>query len=166
MTMPARILLVDDEDIVLDAWETSLRPLKHQIIKAHDDNEALAAALEHPVDLVIVDYLIPPKTGVEIVAAIRKSLPLIRSILISGRFDEKLSRLELREMVREKVEVDEYLHKPVKPKLLRDTVTKLLAGTSPEWREIALKTQTARAVSATDTAELKEKLNKHLKPKK
>ncbi len=75
--MPARILLVDDEEIVLDAWETSLKPLKHHIIRAHDEKEALAAAMEHPIDLVIVDYLIPSKTGVEIVAAIRKKLPLI-----------------------------------------------------------------------------------------
>jgi response regulator RpfG family c-di-GMP phosphodiesterase len=164
--MPARILLVDDEDDVLDAWETSLRPLKHQIIKAHDEKEALAASTEHPIDLVIVDYLIPSKTGVEIVATIRKRLPLIRSILISGRFDDKLSRSELREMVREKVEVDEYLHKPVKPKLLRATVTKLLEGTSPDWKETAIKAQTARAVSDKDTAELKQKLSQHLKSQK
>lgn len=164
--MPARILLVDDEDVVLDAWEMSLRPLKHYVIKAHDEKEALAAAAEHPIDLAIVDYLIPSKTGVEIVAAIRKKLPLIRSILISGRFDEKLSKAELREMVREKVEVDEYLHKPVKPKLLRETVTKLLTGTSPDWKEIAVKAQSARAVSDKDTAELKQKLDQHLKSQK
>ena len=164
--MPGRILLVDDEDIVLDAWETSLKPLKHQIIKAHDEKEALAVVLEHPIDLVIVDYLIPSKTGVEIVAAIRKTLPLVRSILISGRFDEKLSRSELRDMVREKVEVDEYLHKPVKPKLLREAVEKLLAGAPPDWKDIALKSQTARAVSEQDTEELKQKLNAHLKQRK
>jgi two-component system response regulator Irr len=164
--MPSRILLVDDEDIVLEAWETSLRPLKHQIIKAHDEKEALAASMEHPLDLVIVDYLIPSKTGIEIVAAIRKRLPLIRSILISGRFDEKVSRSELRDMVREKVEVDEYLHKPVKPKLLRETVSKLLAGTSLDWKEIALKAQAARAVSDKDTDQLTDKLTQHLRPKK
>ena len=164
--MPARILLVDDEDVVLDAWETSLKPLKHYVIKAHDENEALSASLEHPIDLVIVDYLIPSKTGVEVVATIRKKLPLIRSILISGRFDQKLSRSELRDMVREKVEVDEYLHKPVKPKLLRETVTKLLAGTAPEWKEVAAKARSARAVSDKDTADLRDKLNHHLTSKK
>lgn len=158
--------MVDDEDVVLDAWETSLKPLKHHIVKAHDEKEALAASLEHPLDLVIVDYLIPSKTGVEIVAAIRKKLPLIQSILISGRFDEKLSRSELRDMVREKVEVDEYLHKPVKPKLLRETVTKLLSGTSPEWKEVASKARSARAVSDKDAADLRDKLNQHLKSKK
>ena len=166
MIMSARILLVDDEDVVLDAWEVSLKPLKHQITKAHDEKEALAACTENPIDLVIVDYLIPSKTGVEILAAVRKKLPLVRSILVSGRFDEKLSKSELREMVREKVEVDEYLHKPVKPKLLRETVTKLLTGTSLNWKEIAVKDQNARAVSERDTAELKKKLDQHLKSQK
>ena len=49
--MSARILLVDDEDEVLDAWETTLKPLKHYIFKAHDEAEALAAASEHPFEL-------------------------------------------------------------------------------------------------------------------
>jgi response regulator RpfG family c-di-GMP phosphodiesterase len=163
--MTATILLVDDEDIVLNAWGKSLKPLRHQILKAHDEKEALAASLEHPVDLVIVDYLVRPKTGVEILAAIRKNLPLVRSILISGRFDQRISPADLREMVREKVEVDEYLHKPVRPKLLRQIVAKLLAGGSPDWKEIASRSREARAVSDQDTREVVDKLNKHLKPK-
>lgn len=163
--MPKRILLVDDEDEVLDAWETSLRPLRHQIVKAHDEREALAAALEHHFDLIIVDYLIPSKTGVEIVAAIRKKLPLIRSVLISARFDENLSRNELRDLVREKVEVDEYMHKPVKPKLLRETVTNLLGNAGVAWKEVASRAKSARSVSEQDTAEINSKLNKHLKPR-
>jgi response regulator RpfG family c-di-GMP phosphodiesterase len=161
--MSPRILLVDDEDDVLNAWATSLKPLKHEIVKAHDEREALAAALEHPFDLVVVDYVIPSKTGVEIIASIRRNLPLIRSILISGRFDEKLSRSELRDMVREKVEVDEYLHKPVKPKLLRETVSRLLAGEAVEWKDVASRAKQARSVSEQDTAELKNKLGQHLK---
>lgn len=164
--MTATILLVDDEDIVLDAWEKSLKPLKYQVLKAHSEKEALTASLEHTIDLVIVDYLVPPKTGVEILAAIRKNLPLVRTVLISGRFDQHVSSTELREIVREKVEVDEYLHKPAKPKLLRDTVARLLAGKSPDWKEIASKSREARVVSDQDTREVIDKLDKHLKPKK
>jgi len=164
--MPARILLVDDEDDVLDAWEVSLKPLKHQIVKAHNKEEALAAAAEHPFDLVLVDYLIPSTTGVEIVAAIRKQLPLIRSVLISGRFDEKVSRAELRDMVREKVEVDEYLHKPVKPKVLRETVTRLLTGGDLDWKDVATKAQNAQKVSDADTKLVDGKLAQHLSKKK
>src|SRR5258708_36694591 len=134
--MPARILLVDDEDDILNAWETILKPLKHQIIKAHNENEALAACVEHPFDLVVIDYLIPPRTGVEVIALMRKTLPLIRSILISGRVDEKLSKPELRGMGREKVDVEEDLHKPAKPKLLREPVTRLLTRQSRVGRRM------------------------------
>jgi response regulator RpfG family c-di-GMP phosphodiesterase len=163
--MPARILLVDDEDGVLRSWEKILKPLKHQIVTARDEEAALLASREHPFDLVIIDYLIPPRTGVEILAALRRRLPVIRSILISGRFDEKLSRAELREMVRGKVEVDEYLHKPVSPKILRETVTRLLEGKSVEWKDLAMKTRVAMNVSDQDTTELKSKLSRHLKHK-
>jgi hypothetical protein len=45
-------------------------------------------------------------------------------------------------------------------------VTKLLEGTSPDWKETAIKAQTARAVSDKDTAELKQKLSQHLKSQK
>lgn len=162
--MAGIILLVDDEDVVLEAWETSLKPLKHQIVTAHNEAEALAATQEHPFDLVIVDYLIHPTTGVEIVAAIRKKLPLIKSILISGRFDDQIPQSRLRDMVREKVDVDEYMHKPAKPKVLRETVTRLLNGKSVEWKDLAAKARTARAVSNSDTVDLKNKLKQHLKP--
>ena len=163
--MPARILLVDDEDDVLDAWEMSLRPLRHNVVKTHNEAEAVAAAMEHPFDIVLVDYLVPSKTGVEIVAALRKQLPMIRSILISGRFDEKLSGPELREMIRDKVEVDEYLHKPVKPKVLRETVTRLLGGAPLNWKEVAQQSKKAKAVSEQDATEVTNRLKPHLKPK-
>jgi CheY-like chemotaxis protein len=159
-----RILLVDDEDVVLEAWETSLKPLKHEIVKAHNEKEALAATQEHPFDLVIVDYIIPPTTGVEIVAEIRKKIPLIKSILISGRFDDQVPQSRLRDMIREKVDVDEYMHKPAKPKLLRESVTRLLEGGTVEWKDLAAKARAARAVSNLETAELKDKLKPHLKP--
>ena len=164
--MPAMILLVDDEDAVLDAWETSLKPLKHQIIKAHNKDEAVRAAMEYPFDLVLVDYLIPSTTGVEIVAALRKHLPLIRSVLISGRFDANVSRAELRDIVREKVEVDEYLHKPVKPKLLRETVTRLLMGGTVDWKKVATKAGEAEKVSEEDTKQVDNKLAQHFSKKK
>lgn len=161
--MRKRILLVDDEDEVLDAWETSLKILNHQIVKARDEKTAVAAAMEHPFDLIIADYLIPPKTGVEIIAAVRKTLPLIRSIVISARFDENVSKSDLREIIREKIEVDEYMHKPVKPKLLRETVSSLLGAAPLEWKEVAQKSKTANAITDQDTAEVKSKLSKHLK---
>lgn len=165
--MPARILLVDDEEDVLDAWQENLKPLKHVIVRARNEAEAVAAANEHPFDLVIVDYLMPLKTGVEVVAVIRKKLPLIRSILISGRFDEKLSSAELRDTIRGRVEVDEYLHKPVKPKILRETVTRLLEGSpSIDWKAFAERSQKARSITNQDTDAANKDLARHLKPKK
>jgi len=151
--MPSRILLVDDEEEVLSAWETTLRPLKHEVTKAHNEAEAVAAASEHPFDLVLIDYLIPGKNGVEIIASIRKKLPLIRSVLISGRLDEKLTKTDLKELVHDRVEVDELLHKPVKPKVLRETVSRLLASRPIEWKAVAAKSLEAYSVTERDATE-------------
>ncbi len=155
---------MDDEDDVLDGWEVTLRPLRHLVVRAHNEQEAVAAAVEQPFDLVIADYLVPPKTGTEIIAAIRTKIPTIRTILISARFDKNLSPAEIRDMVRDKVEVDEYLHKPAKPKVIRDTVTKLLSGSTPDWKQVAAKNMKSSQVSDNDTRALNDKLKKHLKP--
>ncbi len=68
--------------------------------------------------------------------------------------------------MRQKVEVDEYLHKPVKPKLLRETVTRLLTGMPIEWKNLAQKALDAQGVSDQDTAAVTNILNSQLKPKK
>jgi CheY-like chemotaxis protein len=161
--MPSRILLVDDEEEVLSAWETTLRPLRHEVVKAHNEAEAVAAASEHPFDLVLIDYLIPGKNGVEIIAGIRKKLPLIRSVLISGRLDEKLNKAELQDLVHNRVEVDEVLHKPVKPKLLRETVSRLLASRPADWKTAASKSIDAYSVTETEAAEADKAVNTRLR---
>ena len=132
-------------------------------MKARNEAEAVEACAEHPFDLAIVDYLIPPKTGVEILAAVRKKLPLIKSILVSARLDKNASEDQIKDVVRGKVEVDA-LDKPVRPEDLARTVTKLLQASSDvDWKKVAEKSRTAQDISDQDTTDVITKLRPYVK---
>lgn len=163
--MPARILLADDEEIALNAWTKALRSTGHTLIRARTKAEAVQAAEREPIDLVIIDYLMGESTGVEILNLIRKKRPLVRSILISAQIDNYVTEAEIRDLIRDKVEVDLYLHKPVRNKDLRHAVSTLLENKELDWQGWAKKVKAARDAKPEDATEAAERLNRHLKKK-
>lgn len=163
--MPSRVLLVDDEEIVLNAWTKALRSEEYTLFRATTAQEALQVAEHEPIDLVVMDYLLGDTTGVEVLNLIRKKRPLIRSILISGQFETAVSESELRELIRDKVEVDLYLHKPVRNKDLREAVATLLKNKSVDWKTWAEKVKKARTTPSENSAEAVGRLGPLLKKK-
>jgi len=161
--MPARVLLVDDERIVLKGWVKALRPTGHTLFTATTAQEALEIASREPLDVVVVDYLLGRPTGVEVLNSLRKKRPLVKAILISGQFDEHVDEASVRELIRDKVEVDLYLHKPVRNKELREAVSGLLSNAPVDWQEWAKKSKAARDAKAEDVREANGRLKQHLK---
>jgi DNA-binding response OmpR family regulator len=137
--MPQRILIVDDEVDELVAWEQLLRRQGYVVRTASTPDAALQSCDEHRFDLVVLDYVIPKMKGLEILSRIRKKLPLVRSILISGKLDKKLEERDIRESIRNEMEVDKYLHKPASNEALLAAITELLneRSSSRPWDEIA-----------------------------
>lgn len=80
----ARILLVDDEDIVLRLFETVLKLDKHDVTTASNGNGALAALATGTFDLVITDLVMPDKEGIETIIEMRKLKPELPIIAMSG----------------------------------------------------------------------------------
>jgi two-component system, OmpR family, response regulator len=70
----ARILVVDDTEIVRKALEVAMRRMGHVAMAAADGEEALALALQAPPDLALVDYRMPGMDGVELFARLRQEL--------------------------------------------------------------------------------------------
>jgi DNA-binding response OmpR family regulator len=136
--MPNRILVVDDERLVLDGFKTALELHGHNVWTAQDANAALRLAQEAPIDLIVLDFIMPGMDGLELLARIRKHQPLVRSIIISGKIDGKQSEDDLTKTLGEQVEADLYLHKPVSNERLIAAVKALL--TDPhvgDWKTIA-----------------------------
>ncbi len=79
------VLLVDDEPRMLSALKRTLRREGLSIETASNASEALArVASGPPVDLVISDYRMPGRNGVELLIAIRRDSPGTARILLSG----------------------------------------------------------------------------------
>jgi CheY-like chemotaxis protein len=70
----ARVLIVDDTDIVRKALEKAVQRMGHSTVSTSDSAQALALAREDPPDLALVDYRMPNMDGAELWEELRASL--------------------------------------------------------------------------------------------
>ncbi|MBS4208126.1 response regulator [Bacillus sp. FJAT-50079] len=90
MTKSLRILLAEDEYLVLMGIKAYVEELGHQVIGiATDGLKAVELAIEKEPDLVIMDINMPNLDGIDAIKQINKKL-FIPSIIVSGYHDEKL----------------------------------------------------------------------------
>jgi two-component system probable response regulator PhcQ len=80
----ARVLLVDDEPMVLASLRETLRHEGHTLVMANSANEALELARQHTFAVIVSDQQMPEMTGIELLAEIRKLHPEAARILISA----------------------------------------------------------------------------------
>lgn len=88
----ARVLLAEDEPALLDAYADLVRALGHECVCAVDANEALTLAGTQKPDVVVTDYMMPGKSGVELARAFKAdpNLADIPFVLLSaGRPNER-----------------------------------------------------------------------------
>jgi DNA-binding response OmpR family regulator len=159
--MAARILLVDDEIYILNAWTKALQSSGYVVKTAQTAKAALELCEEYTFDVVVLDYIMPTMKGLELLTRIRKIQPLIRSVLVSGKLDTGLDDATLATELRESVEADDYLHKPISNQRLRESIQSLLAeSSSKEWKSLASKTLKAKAVTIEKAKAATKKLDK------
>lgn len=76
-----KILICEDEEIMLTALEFRLRKQGFEIILAKDGQEAMTKVKEDQPDLVVLDVMMPHVSGLELIEYVRQdlksSLPLI-----------------------------------------------------------------------------------------
>jgi len=70
----ARVLIVDDTDIVRKALELALRKMGHEAESTSDALLALELALAHPPDLALLDYRMPGMDGVTLFGELKRAL--------------------------------------------------------------------------------------------
>ena len=68
---PRTILLAEDDRFLRRAAEVTLRQRGFNVLLATDGQEALDMAREHRPDLLLLDLLMPRKTGMEVLSALR-----------------------------------------------------------------------------------------------
>ncbi len=74
-----RILLAEDDRILRKAGEVSLKKKGYDVISAVDGEDALAKALAHTPDLVLLDVMMPKMNGFDVLFALKRD-PAVKHI--------------------------------------------------------------------------------------
>lgn len=117
-----KILLVDDEQDILEIVGYNLSQEGYQVFTAENGKEAVAKAKKHIPNLIIMDVMMPEMDGMEACENIRK-LPELSNVIITFL----TARSEDYSMVAGfDAGADDYITKPIKPKVLVSKVKALL----------------------------------------
>ncbi len=113
------ILLVDDEDSVRKVLAFPLERDGYTVVQAADGEEALRQFAEQPIDLVVLDIMLPRLDGLEVCKRLRAT-STVPIIMLTARDDEldKVIGLELG--------ADDYITKPFSIREFRSRVRALL----------------------------------------
>jgi CheY-like chemotaxis protein len=116
----ARIVVADDEAGVRSFLRKVLEDSGYEVIEAADGRQALKQARAGHVNLVITDLVMPEQEGLETIQALRRDLPGVRIIAISGAFGGQFLKAA------GWLGADAVLDKPVSAEALLAMVTKVL----------------------------------------
>jgi len=72
---PRRILLVEDDRFLRKAAETTLKQQGYTVTTAADGEEALRVARSAPLDLILLDLIMPKLNGFDVLQALKKDTP-------------------------------------------------------------------------------------------
>jgi DNA-binding response OmpR family regulator len=101
-----RILIVDDEQTLLDQLKRAFEGQRYIVETALDGEEALDKLFASPVDLIILDIMLPKMDGLSVLQKIRQARITTPVLMLSarGEIDDRIKGLDLG--------ADDYLPKP------------------------------------------------------
>ncbi len=117
-----RILLVDDDPEIIESLRFALENKGYVVLVARDGNQGLAMAERETPDLVILDMMMPKRSGFLVLERLRRThLAPIRVIMITANEGSR------HKAYAEMLGVDDYIRKPFAMDRLVDSVERLLA---------------------------------------
>lgn len=116
----AKIVVVEDDKDLVNLIKGILSVERHTIDSVHDGHEALAIIQMHPYDLVILDWMLPGRTGTEICKDYRARGGAAPILMLTAKstIDDRAEGLDSG--------ADDYLTKPFHPKEFTARVRALL----------------------------------------
>lgn len=87
---PPRVLLVDDEEMVITSIRAFLSlETEYEILAHTKPEEALRRLDEGPVDVIVTDYLMPRMNGLHLLSEAKKRQPEAARVLLTGHADKQ-----------------------------------------------------------------------------
>lgn len=131
MSIVKKILIADDEPDILEIIQFNLQTEGYEVHTAKNGDEAIEQAQKHNPDLIILDIMMPGKNGIDVCNILRMQ-PAFKDTLIvflSALSDEGT---EIRGL---EMGADDYLTKPISPKILTSKVNALFRRITKEDTE-------------------------------
>ena len=117
-----RILLVDDDPEIVASMKAVLESRGYAILVARDGNQGLAMAEQEAPDLVVLDMMMPKRSGFLVLEKLRRGNPNpVRVIMITANEGSR------HKAYAEMLGVDDYIRKPFAMDRLLDSVDRLLS---------------------------------------
>jgi DNA-binding response OmpR family regulator len=121
-----KILVVDDDYECLEAIHAALESRGYNIVEAHNGNEALQMTEQENPDLIILDMMMPQRSGFLVLENIRRNRPdPLPVIMITANEGSR------HKAYAEMLGVHDYIRKPFSIEKLIESVEKALVGGSP-----------------------------------
>jgi DNA-binding response OmpR family regulator len=121
-TSAKRVLVVDDDYEIVEAVRYALESKGHAVMIARDGNQGLAMAEREDPDLVILDMMMPKRSGFLVLERLRRTRPVpLKVIMITANEGSR------HKAYAEMLGVDDYIRKPFAMDRLMDSVERLLA---------------------------------------
>jgi DNA-binding response OmpR family regulator len=117
-----RVLIVDDDHEIVESVRYALEAGGYQVMVARDGNQGLSMAEREDPDLVILDMMMPKRSGFLVLEKLRRSRPVpLRVIMITANEGSR------HKAYAEMLGVDDYIRKPFAMDRLMESVNRLLA---------------------------------------
>ena len=82
--MPGGILVIEDEPGIVDFLERGLRTQGFEVMTALDGDSGAALALGQDIDLVVLDLMLPGRSGMDVLSALRDAKPGLPVIVLTA----------------------------------------------------------------------------------
>src|SRR6478736_1384782 len=133
-TKAKKVLIADDEKDILEIISYNLTGEGYEIYTAKDGNEALDMARKIHPDLIILDIMMPYKTGIEVCQILRSDDQFRETLIIFlTALSDETSHIKGLESGG-----DDYVSKPISPKVLVSRVNALFRRIHKDSEDKAL----------------------------
>jgi len=116
-----KILVCDDDFIILKLVENALKQEGYEVSTAQDGNEAIELLQDNEFDLMVTDMHMPHATGLELIDFIKNELNKTLKIIVLTKDASENTTVDAYQ-----VGADDYLLKPVNLSILQIKVKKML----------------------------------------
>lgn len=116
-----RVLIVDDDAEIIESLRLALEAKGYTVLVARDGNQGLALAERETPDLILLDMMMPKRSGFLVLERLRKTRPTpVRVIMITANEGNR------HKAYAEMLGVDDYIRKPFAMDRLLDSVQRLI----------------------------------------